>query len=79
MSLRAIADHARTTAFLIADGVLPDKTTREYVLRRIMRRAVYHGWLIGIEQPFMHIVAGDVVERMGDVFASCASALHDER
>jgi alanyl-tRNA synthetase len=48
VSLRAIADHARATAFLMADGVFPDKTGREYVLRRIMRRAIYHGWLMGL-------------------------------
>jgi alanyl-tRNA synthetase len=68
VSLRAIADHARASAFLIADGVLPDKTTREYVLRRIMRRAVYHGWLIGIRDPFLHTVAADVIAKMSDVY-----------
>ncbi|HEY7370746.1 MAG TPA: alanine--tRNA ligase [Polyangia bacterium] len=68
VSLRAIADHARATAFLVADGVLPDKTEREYVLRRIMRRAVYHGWLIGIRDPFLHTVAADVIGKMCDVY-----------
>src|SRR4249920_4083369 len=68
VSLRAIADHARAAAFLIADGVSPDKTGREYVLRRIMRRAVYHGWLLGIREPFMHTVTADVIERMSGVY-----------
>jgi alanyl-tRNA synthetase len=65
-SLRAIADHARATAFLIADGVFPEKTGREYVLRRIMRRAIYHGWLLGIGRPFLHEVAGKVIDLMGE-------------
>ena len=68
VSLRAIADHARAATFLIADGVFPEKTGREYVLRRIMRRAVYHGWLIGIQQPFLATVAEDVIAKMGAVY-----------
>jgi alanyl-tRNA synthetase len=67
-SLRAIADHARATAFLIADGVFPDRTGREYVLRRIMRRAVYHGWLIGIREPFLGGLVGEVIATMCDVY-----------
>ena len=64
-SLRVIADHARCSAFLIADGVFPDNTGREYVLRRIFRRAVRHGKLLGLEQPFMHEVCLQVVAEMG--------------
>ena len=67
-SMRVIADHARATAFLIADGVSPDKTGREYTLRRILRRAVRHGKRLGIEEPFLHIVCGTVVDQMGDVY-----------
>ena len=66
VSLRAIADHARAAAFLIADGVLPDKTGREYVLRRIMRRGVYHAWLIGMADQ--HLITNDVVAQMGEVY-----------
>jgi alanyl-tRNA synthetase len=63
-SLRVIADHARCSAFLIADGVFPDKTGREYVLRRIFRRAVRHGHLLGIKEPFMHRVCARVIDEM---------------
>src|SRR5688572_28038518 len=67
-SLRVIADHARCSAFLIADGVFPDKDGREYVLRRIFRRAVRHGKRLGIAEPFMHRVCMKVVDEMGDVY-----------
>jgi alanyl-tRNA synthetase len=63
-SLRVIADHARCTTFLIADGVFPDKAGREYVLRRIFRRAVRHGHLLGIKEPFMHQVCSVVIDEM---------------
>jgi alanyl-tRNA synthetase len=65
VSMRVIADHARAAAFLIADGVMPDRTGREYVLRRVMRRAIRHGHRLGIERPFLHEVALAVVELMG--------------
>jgi alanyl-tRNA synthetase len=65
VSMRVIADHARTTAVMIADGVLPDRTGREYVLRRVMRRAIRHGHRLGIEKPFLHQVTQSVIELMG--------------
>lgn len=68
VSMRVIADHARTTAFLIAEGVMPDRTGREYVLRRVMRRAVRHGHRLGITEPFLHRVAARVVETMGQQY-----------
>jgi alanyl-tRNA synthetase len=68
VSLRVVADHARATAFCIADGVFPEKGGREYVLRRIMRRAIRHGKLLGIEKPFFHEVCMAVVEQLGEVY-----------
>jgi alanyl-tRNA synthetase len=65
VSMRVIADHARTTAFLIAEGVFPDRAGREYVLRRVMRRAIRHGHRLGIRAPFLHEVALEVVRVMG--------------
>ena len=65
VSMRVIADHARTTAFLMAEGVMPERAKREYVLRRVMRRAIRHGERLGIDRPFLHEVALEVVDRMG--------------
>ncbi len=68
VSMRVIADHARTTAFLIAEGVMPERQKREYVLRRVMRRAIRHGHRLGIDRPFLHEVALEVVRMMGDTY-----------
>ncbi len=79
-SMRVIADHARCSAFLIADGVFPDKTGRDYVLRRIFRRAVRHGKLLGIERPFMHEVCARVVAEMSGQYPDLetrASTIND--
>lgn len=69
VSMRVIADHARTTAFLIAEGLFPDRGEREYVLRRVMRRAIRHGHRLGIERPFLHECAMVVVDHMGEEYA----------
>ena len=62
-ALRVIADHARASAFLINDGVMPGNEGRAYVLRRIMRRALRFGWKLGLEKPFFHEVTGGVVSQ----------------
>jgi alanyl-tRNA synthetase len=67
-SLRVLADHARATAFLLADGVFPGNAGRGYVLRRIMRRAIRHGWLLGRREPTLVEVVDEVVDVMGDAF-----------
>jgi alanyl-tRNA synthetase len=63
-----IADHSRAIAFLIADGVRPSNVGRDYVLRRIIRRAAYAGKLLGLEWPFLASVADVVIDIMGDVY-----------
>lgn len=68
VSMRVIADHARATAFLIADGVQPDKEGRGYVLRRIMRRAIRHGDRLGFKEVFFYKACLDVIEAMKDVY-----------
>jgi alanyl-tRNA synthetase len=67
-SHRVIADHLRSTSFLIADGVSPSNEGRGYVLRRIMRRAMRHAHLLGAEEPLMHRLAPVLVAEMGDAY-----------
>jgi alanyl-tRNA synthetase len=66
VALRVIADHARATGFLIADGVMPSNEERGYVLRRVMRRAIRYGVKIGLNQPFLWGVVDTLVDSMGD-------------
>ena len=68
-SFRVIADHARSVAFLLAQGVNFDKEGRGYVLRRILRRAVRHGYLLGLKKPFLYEVVGVVCECMGEHYS----------
>ena len=71
---RVIADHLRSTAFLIADGVLPSKDGRGYVLRRIMRRAMRHARQLGADQPVMHRLVSVLANEMGSAFPELVKA-----
>ena len=71
---RVIADHLRSTSFLIADGVLPSKDGRGYVLRRIMRRAMRHAHLIGAADPLMHRLVPALVQQMGAAYPELVQA-----
>lgn len=70
---RAVADHARAVAFLIADGIQPGNTGRNYVLRRLLRRAVYMGRTIGFEKPFLANVVDVVINQMGEHYNQLTS------
>ncbi len=67
-SLRVIADHIRACAFLIVDGVIPGSEGRGYVLRRIIRRAIRHGYQLGQKPPFFHKLVADLDRVMGDAY-----------
>ena len=67
-SLRVIADHIRACSFLITDGVIPGNEGRGYVLRRVIRRAIRHGYKLGQKQPFFHKLVTDVARVMGDAY-----------
>ncbi len=75
-SLRVIADHIRSCAFLIADGVLPSNEGRGYVLRRIIRRAIRHGHKLGAKGDFFHKLVGALDAEMGDAFPELREARH---
>ncbi len=68
MALRVMADHARSVTFMIGDGILPSNEGRGYVLRRLLRRAVMKGHLLGIEGPFLNHYVDNIIEVMGDVY-----------
>ncbi|MEO0678526.1 MAG: alanine--tRNA ligase, partial [Pseudomonadota bacterium] len=71
---RVIADHLRSTSFLIADGVMPSNEGRGYVLRRIMRRAMRHAQQLGVSEPHMHKLVGALVNQMGAAYPELGQA-----
>jgi alanyl-tRNA synthetase len=72
-SLKVIADHIRACGFLIVDGVIPGNEGRGYVLRRIIRRAIRHGYKLGQKKPFFHLLVADLVKAMGVAYPELGS------
>jgi alanyl-tRNA synthetase len=68
VSLRVIADHIRAIAFVLSDGLIPSNEGRGYVLRRIIRRAARHGFILGIEEPFLYKIIGSVYDTMSEPY-----------
>src|SRR5262249_41406936 len=73
-SLNVIADHIRACSFLVVDGVIPGNEGRGYVLRRIIRRAIRHGYKLGQKQPFFFRLVDDLDKAMGDAYPELRSA-----
>jgi alanyl-tRNA synthetase len=73
-SLRVIADHIRACSFLVADGVIPSNEGRGYVQRRIIRRAIRHGYKLGQKTPFFHKIVPDLAALMGDAYPNLAAS-----
>jgi len=73
-SLRVLADHIRACSFLLSDGVIPGNEGRGFVLRRIIRRAIRHGWKLGVRAPFFHRMVPDLVAEMGAAYPELAQA-----
>ncbi len=73
-SLRVIADHIRSCAFLIVDGVMPSNEGRGYVLRRIIRRAIRHGYMLGMKEPFFYKLLESLCQEMGEAYAELLKA-----
>jgi alanyl-tRNA synthetase len=73
-SLKVIADHIRACSFLIVDGVIPGNEGRGYVLRRVIRRAIRHGYKLGCKTPFFHKLVADLAAVMGEAYPELASA-----
>jgi alanyl-tRNA synthetase len=78
-SYRVLADHARAVSFLLADGVYPSNEGRGYVLRRILRRAVRHAWLLGRREPTLALLTETVVRQMGDTYPELEAKSRDIR